>query len=59
MYSSSANSYGAAIVNVYQDPTLNIKSATVQVQSDPLGVEPDDEFGFSESITEWNNGTSE
>jgi hypothetical protein len=56
---NNTGGYGATIVNVYQDPTLNVKSATVQVQSDPLGVQPDDEFGFSETITEWNNGISE
>ena len=56
---NNTGGYGAAIVNVYQDPAMNVKNATIQVQSDPLGAEPDDEFGFSETITEWNNGTSE
>lgn len=51
--------YGAAIVNVYEDPTLNVKTAMIEVQPDPLGMDADDEFGFSESITEWNNGNTE
>jgi hypothetical protein len=49
--------YGAAIVNLYEDPTLNIKEAQIVVQSNPLNAEPDDEFGFSTTITEWDNGT--
>jgi hypothetical protein len=55
---NNTGGYGATIINVYQDPTLNVKTATVRVQNDPLNAEPDDEFGFSENITEWNNGIS-
>jgi hypothetical protein len=53
---NNTGGYGGVIVDVYQDPAMNVKSATIRVQSDPLNAEPDDEFGFSETITEWNNG---
>jgi hypothetical protein len=49
--------YGFVKVNLYEDPTLNIKEAQIVVQSNPLNAEPDDEFGFSTTITEWDNGT--
>jgi hypothetical protein len=32
-----------------------VKSIVVLTQSNPEDAEPDDEFGFSESITEWPN----
>lgn len=48
--------YGAAIVNMYEDSSINVKTVTIEVQSDPINAAPDDEFGFSETITEWDNG---
>lgn len=49
--------YGAVITNLYEDPSLNVKVSTISVQPDPLDSAPDDEFGFSTDITEWDNGT--
>ena len=50
--------YGSVQVSLSEDPTLNVKEAEITVQSNPLDAAPDDEFGFSINITEWNNGTS-
>jgi len=47
--------YGSAMSNIYTDPTLNVAVASIVIQSDPLDAEPDDEFGFSETITEFPN----
>jgi hypothetical protein len=47
--------FGGVIGNVYVDPTLNTKTAKVEVQSNPLDAEPDDGFGFTETITEYFN----
>lgn len=62
MYSNTAGpngtgGYGAAIINMYEDPSYNVKTITINTQADPLNSQPDDEFGFSETITEWDNGT--
>jgi hypothetical protein len=38
---------------------MNNKIAMIQTQSDPLGVDPDDEFGFSENITEYYDGNGQ
>lgn len=48
--------YGGVIANIYNDPEMNVMVATVKVQSDPLNAQPDDEYGFSEIITEYPVG---
>lgn len=48
--------YGGVITNIYNDPQMNVMVATVKVQSDPLNAQPDDEYGFSEIITEYPLG---
>lgn len=48
--------YGGVITNIYNDPEMNVMVATVKVQSDPLNAQPDDEYGFSEIITEYPVG---
>ena len=53
---SANGGYGGAIINVYNDPTMNTKVAMIEVQADPLDAEPDDEFGFTEVITEYFTG---
>jgi hypothetical protein len=59
-FSQSANTYGAVITNIYNttDINANNKIAEVIVQSDPLDVDPDDEFGFSETINEFYSGSA-
>jgi hypothetical protein len=47
--------YGAAIVNVYDDLDSNTVVANIKVQTDPLDAEPDDEYGFTEIITEFDS----
>jgi hypothetical protein len=44
--------YGAAIVNIYDDINSNTVVANIKVQANPLDAEPDDEYGFTETITE-------
>jgi hypothetical protein len=51
--------YGGVIVNLYNDPTMNTEVATIKVQTDPLDATPDEEFGFSEVITEYFTGYKE
>lgn len=47
--------YGGAIINMYDDIGMNANSkiVTIEVKPDPEDAAPDDEFGFSETITEW------
>lgn len=57
-FSQAANTNGSFITNVYNkiDAEANNQVATVTVQPDPLNVDPDDEFGFSETINEFYSG---
>jgi hypothetical protein len=57
-FSNTANTFGSVITNIYNTTELNAnnKVAEVIVQSDPLGEDPDDEFGFSETINEFYSG---
>jgi hypothetical protein len=57
-FSQSANSNGSVITNVYNkiDAAANTQVVTVTVQPDPLDANPDDEFGFSETISEFYSG---
>jgi hypothetical protein len=50
--------YGGAIVNVYNMDS-DVEIATVKTQVDPLDATPDDEYGFSETIIEYNTGYQE
>lgn len=52
-YSANANTYGAAIANITQQANTNTYVSSIEVQSDPLSANPDDEFGFSETIREF------
>jgi hypothetical protein len=47
--------YGGAIVNFYNDIDSDTVVTNIKVQTDPLDATPDDEYGFSETITEWPN----
>jgi hypothetical protein len=53
---SANGGYGGAIVNVYGDLTSNTVVANIKVQTDPLDATPDDEYGFTEVITEYALG---
>jgi hypothetical protein len=57
-FSQAANTHGSVITNIYNeiDAAANTQVATVIVQSDPLNADPDDEFGFSETINEFYSG---
>ena len=48
--------YGAAIVNIYGDTNSDEKLVTYKVQADPLDAEPDDEYGFTETVTHYYSG---
>jgi len=48
--------YGGAIVNLYGDINSDEKLVTYKVQSDPLDADPDDEYGFTETITHYYTG---
>jgi hypothetical protein len=48
--------YGGAIVNLYNNEPANNAIATITVQTDPLDAEPDEEYGFTEVITEYFTG---
>lgn len=54
-FSTTANAYGNVFTNIYTAPTMNANTQVVEIrtQVDPLDAEPDDEFGFSETITEY------
>jgi hypothetical protein len=47
--------YGGAIVNLFEMDSGE-KVATIKTQVDPIDATPDDEYGFSETITELNTG---
>jgi hypothetical protein len=55
-FSESANAYGSVITNVYSHLDTNNKIAQIVTQADPIDAEPDDEFGFSETINEFYSG---
>jgi hypothetical protein len=57
-FSNTANAFGSFSTNIYNkiDAEANDQVATVTVQPDPLGINPDDEFGFSETINEFYSG---
>lgn len=57
-FSNTANAYGASITNIYNrlDANANTQVAEVIVQANPLNSNPDDEFGFSETINEFYSG---
>jgi hypothetical protein len=57
-FSNTSNAFGSVITNIYNsvDAEANTQIAEVIVQSDPLDVDPDDEFGFSETINEYYSG---
>jgi hypothetical protein len=55
-FSQSANTYGSVITNIYSHLDTNNKIAQIVTQADPLDADPDDEFGFSETITEFYSG---
>jgi hypothetical protein len=57
-FSNTANAFGSVTTNLYSstDASANNIIAEVIVQSDPLDAEPDDEFGFSETINEFYSG---
>jgi hypothetical protein len=57
---SANGGFGGVIVNLYDNVPSNNAVATITVQADPLDAEPDDEYGFSEVITEYfTNGNNE
>jgi hypothetical protein len=47
--------YGGVILNIYENPEMESNTQVVEVytQSNPLDAEPDDEYGFSTTITEF------
>jgi hypothetical protein len=51
--------YGGAIMNLYDDINSNTVVANIKVQADPLDAAPDDEYGFTETITEYFTGYEE
>lgn len=53
---SANGGYGGVITNIYNDPQMNTILATVTVQADPLNANPDDEYGFTETIIEYFTG---
>lgn len=48
--------YGAAIVNFYDNINSNTVVSDIKIQADPLDAEPDDEYGYTEVITEYFTG---
>jgi hypothetical protein len=48
--------YGGAIVNLYDGIDSNVKVFSVKVQSDPIDADPDDEYGFTETKTNYYTG---
>jgi hypothetical protein len=57
-FSQSANTFGKVQVNVHNRVGEDGKVAEVIIQSDPLDANPDDEFGFSETINEFYSGSA-
>lgn len=45
----------SANTNLFTDQTGNVSSVKITTRPDPIDAMPDDEFGFSETITEWPN----
>ncbi len=45
----------SANTNILDMSSANLKYANVMTQPDPLNAEPDDEYGFAETITEYPN----
>jgi hypothetical protein len=57
---SANGGFGGIIVNLYNNVPSDNAIATITVQADPLDAEPDDEYGFTEVITEYfTNGNNE
>jgi hypothetical protein len=48
--------FGGSLVNVYANLDTDEKIMDVKVQADPLDATPDDEYGFTETITYYYNG---
>lgn len=57
-FSNTSNTFGSVINNIHNtlDVTTDTKIAEIIIQSEPLDAEPDDEFGFSETINEFHSG---
>ncbi len=55
---SANGGYGGIYVNMYdkQEMDANSKLVTIQIQADPIDSNPDDEYGFTEVITEYFSG---
>ena len=53
---SANGGYGGAIINVYNGIDSNVNVATIKVQTDPIDAEPNEEYGFTEVITEYFTG---
>ncbi len=45
----------SANTNILDTISANVRYASIVTQPDPLNAQPDDEFGFSETITEYPN----
>lgn len=56
---NGTSGYGGVITNLYTNPAMtpNTEVASILIQSDPLNAEPDDDYGFTETITEWQDRT--
>lgn len=48
--------YGGVITNLYTDPQMEVKVVDIFVQADPVDASPDDEYGFTEVVTEYFTG---
>ena len=49
--------FGGSLVNVYTNLDSDEKIMDVIVQADPLDATPDDEYGFTETITYYYTGS--
>jgi hypothetical protein len=45
----------AANTNIFDTSTANLKYVAVRTTPDPINADPDDEYGFAETITEYPN----
>jgi hypothetical protein len=54
--SDGTGGYGGALANVYGGMESDVKIMDVKVQSDPIDATPDDEYGFTETITYYYTG---
>lgn len=52
-YDAANNLYGKAIVNLYEDPSFNTKIAAIETRPNPIDAQPDDEYGFRDTIIEY------